>query len=70
MIDPKWCDFVKKIQQDPMKKIDNLTIGQYYELQDHLIECQECWVIVEEIDAKYKDTPEDPNSGWSKAQYN
>lgn len=66
----EWCDFIKKIQQDPMKKIDNLTVGKYYKLQDHLAICDACRTIVSEVSEKYKNELENRDSGWYRAQYN
>jgi predicted anti-sigma-YlaC factor YlaD len=70
MFDSKWCDFINKIKQDPLQKVSGLTVGDYYELQAHLLECEECWATVNEVAAQYKNEPEDPDSGWYKAQYN
>lgn len=70
MADSKWCTFINKIKQDPLQKVSDLTVGDYYDLQDHLLECDACWAIVNEIAEKYKDAPNDPNSGWERARYN
>ena len=68
MID--FCSFIEKIKQDPLQKISGLTVGNYYDLQDHIFECEKCGAIVDEIYEKYKNEPEDPDSAWNKTKYN
>lgn len=65
-----FCNFIKEIQKDPTKKITDLTVGEFYQLQLHLVECQECSRLTDEILEEHKDHPTDLNSDWSKTQYN
>ena len=69
-MDKSLCDFIKEIQKDPLKKLDNLTVGKFYALKSHFLECSPCAAIVDEVCEKYKDVPSDPNSEWNKAKYN
>lgn len=69
-MDLSFCDFIAEIQKDPFKKIENLSVGQFYKLQDHLKTCSTCDAIVEAIIEKHKDVPSNPNSGWDKTDYN
>jgi hypothetical protein len=71
MSDSEFCDFVKDIQKDPFKQITGLSIRKFYQLQAHIKQCQECLRITDEIlEKKPKNTPEDPNNGWNKVNYN
>jgi len=70
MDDFSICDFIKNIQADPLKKIEGLTVGKFEEIAAHVNKCQECASIIDEVTEKYKDTPSDPNSEWSKSKYN
>ena len=69
-MDQTPCEFIADIQKDPSRKIDNLTVRQFYALQDHLKTCSTCNTVVDEIIEKHKDVPSDPNSGWNKIDYN
>jgi hypothetical protein len=66
----EFCDFIRQIQKDPLKKIEGLTIGKMCQLREHVRTCEECIRITDEILEAGKDIPEDPNSEWGKAKYN
>jgi hypothetical protein len=70
MSDSEFCSFIKQIQKDPFKKVEGLTIGKVYQLQEHLKECQECIRITDEILEENKDIPSDPDSEWERSKYN
>jgi hypothetical protein len=70
MSDSEFCTFIKEIQKDPFRKVEGLTIGKVYQLQEHIKTCEECIRIIDEVLEATKDVPEDPNSEWGKAQYN
>jgi hypothetical protein len=70
MDNSEFCNFVKQIQKDPLKKIEGLTVDKFYQLQEHVKTCEECIRITDEILEAGKDVPSDPNSGWGKAKYN
>ena len=68
--DPSLCDLILSIQEDPFKKVEGLTIGRFYQLKEHLEECQTCSEIVDKILEQHKNVPDNPNSGWNKVNYN
>lgn len=70
MSDSEFCAFIKQIQKDPLKKIEGLTVGKFYQLQEHVKTCDECIRITDEILEANKDVKSDPNSEWNKTQYN
>jgi hypothetical protein len=69
-LDSSLCEIVLKIQKDPLKKVEGLTIGIFYQLKEHLQECEMCSKIIDEILETHKDVPEDPNSAWNRTKYN
>ena len=70
MKDSEFCNFIKDIQKDPLKKIKGLTIRKMYRLQEHLQVCEECQRITDEILEANKDIKSDPNSEWEKSKFN
>lgn len=70
MFDSWCCGFIASIQKDPFKKVENLTIRKFNELQEHIKICETCNAIGDEINTKYKDIPRDPNDGWERTNYN
>ena len=56
-----FCEFIKKIHVDPFARINDLTVGDYYALQKHLDECNNCDTLVTETLEKHKDYKPDPN---------
>jgi hypothetical protein len=70
MSDSEFCDFIKQIQKDPLKKVEGLTVGKFYKLQEHVKMCEECIRITDEILETTKDIPSDPNSEWNRNKYN
>lgn len=56
-----FCEFIKGIHTDPFKLIKNLIVRDYYALQKHLQVCDECGILVDEVQEKYKDHKSDPN---------
>lgn len=65
-----FCAIIKKIQDDPFKKVEGLTVKIFSELQEHLKVCIECSNTVDSICERYKNVSVDPNSEWNKTKYN
>lgn len=68
--DSELCAIMKKIQEDPSKKVEGLTVGIFYALQAHLEVCDECSKIADEVLEKGKDRPKGPESDWDKTRLN
>jgi hypothetical protein len=64
------CEFIKNIEKDPLKKIEDLTIGEFYQLKDHIHICFECSEAVNRILEAHKDVPDNLDSDWSKTRFN
>lgn len=69
-LDSSLCDIIKRIQKDPFKKVEGLTVGKFYQLQEHLKKCEDCIRVTDEILEKHKDVPKDSNNGWEQTKYN
>ena len=69
-MDQSLCQFVADIQKDPNKIITGLTLRKFTALQAHILVCETCSPIVDDILVKGKDIPSDPNNGWNKTRYN
>jgi hypothetical protein len=65
-----FCELIQQIKVNPFKKVEGLTVSNFYLLQQHLLKCEACSEIVDKVMEKYKDIPSDPNSDWNKTQYN
>ena len=56
-----FCEIIRRIHADPKAKVVGLTVRDYYNLQEHVAQCEECTKLTDEILEKYKDVPSDPN---------
>jgi len=56
-----FCELIKKIHADPMKKLYDITVGDVFALEKHLQECKTCATLVDEVLNKYPDHIPDPN---------
>ena len=65
-----FCELIRSIKEDPFRQIKGMTVDYFQCLQEHIESCEECNLIVTEINNRYKDIPDDPNSEWNKAKYN
>jgi len=70
MSDLSFCELIAGIQKDPLKKIEGLTVGQFYALQEHVKNCETCIRITDEILEANKNVSDDPNSEWNRMNYN
>ena len=65
-----FCEIIKEIQKDPLKPVKDLTIGKFKALQKHVVECENCTLIIEEICRKYKYFKSETESEWDRTKYN
>lgn len=65
-----FCELIQQIKADPFKKMEGLTVGYFGLLKQHLLECEACSKIVNEVIEKYKDVKTDPDSDWENTRYN
>lgn len=63
------CEFIQNIHADPLKLIKNLTLRDYYSLQDHLQSCEKCGMLLNEVLEKYKNVGP-RSSPWEQTKYN
>jgi 3-hydroxy-3-methylglutaryl CoA synthase len=56
-----YCEVVKQIYENPFAKVTGLTVQDFYNLQNHVADCEVCTKLTDEILEKYKDVPHDPN---------
>ena len=63
-----FCEIIKKIYENPFAKVENLTVGNFYKLKEHVATCAECSRLTEELLEKHKDVPHE--SEWDKTKYN
>lgn len=45
------CAFFKEIEKNPKRLVTGLTVRDYVELSDHLEVCDECYEVVQRVDA-------------------
>jgi len=45
------CAFFKEIEKNPKRLVTGLTVRDYVELSDHLEGCDECYKVVQRVDA-------------------
>jgi hypothetical protein len=64
-----FCEFIRKIHADPLAKIEGLSIRDFYALQDHVNQCEECLRLVDEVNERYKDIGPG-SSSWDQASLN
>jgi hypothetical protein len=55
------CEFIKKIRENPLAQVTDVSFKDLRMLQDHLTTCENCAKLVEEMWDQYKDLPDDPN---------
>jgi len=47
-----FCEFIRKIAEDPAAKVTKLTVGDWMDLRDHAYSCEACMEIVERVAAE------------------
>lgn len=48
-----WCEFFAKIEENPSALIKGLTVRDYYEMRDHMNNCDVCYNVTERVLSKH-----------------
>ncbi len=47
-----WCDFFRKIEENPERIISGMTVGDMVGARAHASECEDCIARIDRVNAK------------------